>query len=326
MSELSGRAGYQLSEEIGRGAMGIVFRAKDTVLGRELAIKIPRTELAYDTESVRRFVEEAQFTGQLQHPGIPPVFDIGQLSDGRPFLAMKLIKGRTLAALLEEQSDPAADRGRFVAVFEYVCQAVAYAHARGVVHRDLEPSNVMLGSFGEVQVIDWGLAKVLASRVSDDPGLDGNPGVDTPGSPGSDGTAAGPVLGTPAYMSPEQARGENDRHDTRTDVFGLGALLCHILTGGPPYRGSSADEATRQAAAADLADAFARLDACDVEGDLIALCKRCLSPNSADRPADGGELARALAEYRVAAEDRAREAEWRRREEERRHGKPGGWC
>ena len=112
--------------------------------------------------TARRFVDEARITGQLQHPGIPPVHDLGTLPDGRPFLAMKLIKGRTLDALLRDRPDPAADRGRFVAAFEQVCQAVGYAHAHRVIHRDLKPANVMVGAFGEVQVMDWGLAKVLA--------------------------------------------------------------------------------------------------------------------------------------------------------------------
>jgi serine/threonine protein kinase len=309
MSELSGRAGYQLGEEIGRGAMGIVYRAKDTVLGREVAVKMPRPELAADPEVICRFVDVARITGQLQHPGIVPVCSVGELPDGRPFLAMKLIMGRTLAELLRERPDPSADRGRFVAVFEQVCQTVAYAHYRGVIHRDLEPSNVMIGAFGEVQVIDWGLAIVLASRASHGPGHDApgsgdlagsvevNPPVNTGGSPGS--PAAGTVLGTPAYLSPEQARGENDRHDTRTDVFGLGAILCHILTRQPPFTGASTDEVIRRAAAADLADAFARLDACDVDAELIALCKQCLTPEMADRPADGRAVAEALATFRA---------------------------
>jgi serine/threonine-protein kinase len=295
--------------------MGVVYRALAPD-GWDVAIKILLPELATDPEAVQQFVDSARITSLQLHPGTVSVHCIGALPNGLPYMVMKLIKGPTVAELLRERPDPSADRGRFVAVFEQVCEVIAYAHANGVIHRDLEPSNVMIGSFGEVQVIDWGLAKVVASRVSSYPGFGINPGVDTPGA----------VLGTPAYMAPEQARGEDDRHDTRTDVFGLGALLCHILTGQPPYTGSSADEVTRRVAAADLTDAFARLDTCAADGELIALCKRCLSPDPADRPADGGELARALTEYRVAAEDRVREAEWRRRAEERRHGKSGGWC
>src|SRR6516162_3475383 len=156
---------------------------------------------------------------------------------------MKLVKGRTLAALLNGRNDPRDDLPRFLGIFEQVAQTVAYAHARGVLHRDLKPSNVMVGVFGEVQLMDWGLAKVLKPG-----GADGEPappteatvigaarsGSDTPARAGSR-TQAGAVLGTPAYMAPEQARGEVGRLDERADVFGLGAILCEILTGKPPY-------------------------------------------------------------------------------------------
>ena len=114
-----------------------------------------------EPDLIRRFVEEAQIGGQLQHPGVVPVYELGSLADRRPFFAMKLVKGQTLAALLAGRASPADDLPRFLAIFEAVCQTVAYAHARGVIHRDLKPSNVMVGSFGEVQVMDWGLAKVL---------------------------------------------------------------------------------------------------------------------------------------------------------------------
>src|SRR5262249_29890403 len=121
-------------------------------------------EFAPDSGIARRFADEARITAQLQHPGIPPVHDLGTLPDGRPFLAMKLIKGQNLNQLLADPADVPAERGRLVAVVEQVCQALAYAHSHGVVHRDLKPANVMVGAFGEVQVMDWGLAKVLGSR------------------------------------------------------------------------------------------------------------------------------------------------------------------
>jgi serine/threonine protein kinase len=228
---------YQLLDEIAHGGMGVIWRATDTTLGREVAVKALMDKFAPNSGIARRFAAEARITGQLQHPAIPPVHDFGKLPDGRPFLAMKLIKGRTLEELLRQRSDPVAERGRFVAVFERVCQAVAYAHAHQVIHRDLKPGNVMVGSFGEVQVMDWGLAKVLTEKAA--PAADTDLGETVGGTiihgsdPDSDGsfTQAGSILGTLAYMPPEQAAGEIGKVDQRSDVFGLGAILTVILTG-----------------------------------------------------------------------------------------------
>src|SRR5262245_53599977 len=144
--------------------MGAVLKGHDTGLGREIAVKDLLEEHAGRTELVQRFVEEARVAGQLQHPGVVPVYDLGVFPDRRPYFTMKLVKGHNLARLLAEREDPAQDRPRFLGIFLQVCQAVAYAHARGVIHRDLKPSNVMVGTFGEVQVMDWGLAKVLEER------------------------------------------------------------------------------------------------------------------------------------------------------------------
>src|SRR5262249_10499278 len=159
-----------------------------------------------------RFVEEAQIGGQLQHPGIVPVYDVGSFADRRPFFSMKLVRGHTLAVLLRGRPHPSDGLPRFLGIFEQVCQTVAYAHARGVIHRDLKPPNVMVGSFGEVQVMDWGLAKVLPQGgVADDAAAgktDQEAVVATvrSGGDGSDRSRAGSVLGTPSYMAPEQAR------------------------------------------------------------------------------------------------------------------------
>jgi len=314
-------ARYELLNEIGRGRMGVVYRVIDTALGREVAVKIPQVRYGPDSPGAKRFVDEARITGQLQHPGIPPVHDVGTLPDGRPFLAMKLIKGRTLHDLLKERPEPAHDRGRFVAVFEQVCHALAYAHSHGVIHRDLKPANVMVGGFGEVQVMDWGLAKVLTSRERPRPANDGDSDATTDLDsaarfeihlPHSSETQAGSVLGSPAYMSPEQAIGAVDQIDTRTDVFGLGGLLCTILTGRPPYVGESAESTRQLAARGKLDEAFVRLGGCGAEPDLIDLCRRCLAIEKADRPANAGEVTRVVANLRSAAEDRAREAELER--------------
>jgi tRNA A-37 threonylcarbamoyl transferase component Bud32 len=149
---------YEIEEEIARGGMGAVWQARDTTFQRTVALKVLLPSRQKRPELKQRFLEEAQVLGRLQHPGIPPVHDLGELADGRPFFAMKLIQGRTLGQLLRERSAPAQEMPRFLAIFEQVCQTVAYAHSRGVLHRDLKPSNVMVGSFGEVQVMDWGLA------------------------------------------------------------------------------------------------------------------------------------------------------------------------
>src|SRR5260370_32529735 len=157
--------GYELLDEIGRGGMGVVYRARDTALDRDVAVKLLSQRYPPDSFPAQRFLSEARITGQLQHPGIPAVHQVGTVADGRPCLAMKLIKGSTLEALLKQRTDPAGDRGRLLAIFEAVCQAVGYAHAHPVLHRDLKPANVMVGAFGEVQVMDWGLAKVLGEET-----------------------------------------------------------------------------------------------------------------------------------------------------------------
>src|SRR5439155_3089185 len=246
---------------------------------------------------------EAQIGGQLQHPGVVPVYDVGRFG-GRPFFTMKLVKGQTLAALLGERGQPADDRPRLLGIALQVCQALAYAHAKGVIHRDLKPANVMVGAFGEVQVMDWGLAKVLAEggvadeeRASRQHQEEGTL-IRTARSSGSAGsgsdTEAGSLLGTPAYMPPEQANGDVANLDRRADVFGLGAILCEVLTGKPPYVGRSSEEVRRKAANGDLSDARARLDGCGADPELIALTKACLSPEASDRPRDAHAVADAL--------------------------------
>jgi tetratricopeptide (TPR) repeat protein len=303
---------YALGEQIARGGMGVVYRATDAVLGREIAVKVLQDRYAPDSGMARRFADEARIASQLQHPGIPPVHDLGTLRDGRPFLAMKLIMGDTLEHLLERRPDPSADRRLFLAVFEQVCQAIAYAHAHHVIHRDLEPSNVMVGAFGEVQVMDWGLARVLGAR----PAATAKPDSTGPGTqvrPLRDAevmlTQAGTVLGTPAFMPPEQALGALNKVDARSDVFGLGGILAVILTGAPPFQADSAETTRLRAAQGKVDECFARLDECGAEPDLVALCKQCLAPDPAGRPADAGAVARAVAGLRAAADERARQAE-----------------
>jgi tetratricopeptide (TPR) repeat protein len=305
--------GYEVLEELGRGGMGVILRAHEPVLNRHLALKVLREEYRDRPELVRRFVEEAQIAGQLQHPGIVPIHELGRLPDGRPYFAMKLIKGQTLAELLRERPGPSADLPRFLAVFEQVCQALAYAHSRRVIHRDLKPANVMVGAFGEVQVMDWGLAKVL----SDPSGAAGRPApdeslasvVETIGSAsGEPATEAGWVMGTLAYMPPEQARGETDRIDERADVFGLGAILCEVLTGAPPYTGTTG-EVRAQAQLGHVRGACERLDGCGADAELVGLAKACLAARPEERPRDAGRVAQALGAYLAAVQEKLRAAQ-----------------
>jgi serine/threonine protein kinase len=305
-------ARYLLGEEIARGGMGVVHRATDTVLGREVAVKVLQQKYAPDSGTARRFADEARITGQLQHPAIPAVHDLGVLPDARPFLAMKLIKGETLEELVMRRADAAEGRGRLVAAFEQVCQAVAYAHAHDVIHRDLKPTNIMVGAFGEVQVMDWGLAKVLGTR----PGERTDPEETTAPTAvrslrDSDNlfTQTGSVLGTPAFMPPEQAAGAVGLIDRRSDVFGLGAVLAAVLTGRPPFVADTSEEARVKAARGDVGECFDRLEACRADPDLVALCQRCLAPRPEDRPPDAGAVAKAVAALRAAADERARGAE-----------------
>jgi serine/threonine-protein kinase len=348
-------ARLQLFGEIARGGMGAILRGRDVDLGRELAVKVLLESNQGHPEVVRRFIEEAQIGGQLQHPGIVPVYELGAFADRRPYFAMKLVKGQTLAALLAERTttllppgegarradegaddegtdeDPAVagerkpsprpspggrgglfDLPRFLSIFEQVCQTVAYAHARGVIHRDLKPSNVMVGAFGEVQVMDWGLAKVLprgdaADRTPQD--FHETDVMTVRSGSGTDASRAGSILGTPSYMAPEQARGELDQVDERADVFGLGAILCEILTGKPPFGGETRDKVRENAAQGALAGTLHRLDTSDADSELISLARDCLAADRQQRPRDARIVSSRITAYLSGVQDRLRKAE-----------------
>jgi eukaryotic-like serine/threonine-protein kinase len=291
---------YEILGEIARGGFGVVVRALDRDLGREVALKILRPELRDRAVHRRRFLREARLTGGLEHPGIPPIHDVGRLGPRTPFFAMKLVRGRTLAAALQARADPSVGLPAFVAAFQKLCDALAFAHARGVVHRDLKPANIMLGDFGEVQVMDWGVAKDLA-HAADDAGS-AAPTRD----PSEGATSPGTVMGTLSYMAPEQTRGVAD---PRTDVFALGLVLVEILTGERAYAFEDAEDLLRGVRAAELGPAFARLEAAAVDPGLASLARSFLAADPARRPPDAGAAAAALAAHLALAAERTRRAE-----------------
>jgi serine/threonine-protein kinase len=322
MPDLADRSAHlQLLGEIARGGMGVVLKGRDVDLGRDLAVKVLLERHRENADLARRFIEEAQIAGQLHHPGVVPVYELGVFADRRQYFAMKLVKGRTLAAVLAERLEHAGDRMGLLAILQQVGQTVAYAHARGVIHRDLKPSNVMVGSFGEVQVMDWGLAKVLpkgGARDDQSAGkLDAGETVIATARSGSDTdlSRAGSVLGTPAYMAPEQARGETVAVDERADVFALGSMLCEVLTGQPAFTGRSSGEIQRKAARGEVSEAFARLERCGADAELVALAKECLAPERDDRPRDATVFVERLGGYLASMEQRLRTAEVERASE-----------
>jgi WD40 repeat protein len=321
MAAAKGESRYQLHGEIARGGMGAVLKGRDTDLGRDLAIKVLLDSHKDKPDVVRRFIEEAQIGGQLQHPGIVPVYELGQFADERPFFSMKLVKGQTLSSLLAARRDPAEDRARFLGIFQQICQTLAYAHSRGVIHRDLKPANIMVGAFGEVQVMDWGLAKVLTpagasaappahpDERDDDVIRTVRQGASESSVDDDSHTQAGSVMGTPAYMAPEQALGEINRLDERADVFGLGAILCEILTGQPPYTDKDTTEVFRLARRGQLDDCHARLEACGVDPDLVELARDCLAAEPDERPRNAGVVADRISAYLASVESRLRAVE-----------------
>jgi len=230
---------YRLIERVGSGGMGAVYLAEDSVLERRVALKILDVPDMLNGAGglSERLVREAKILAQLEHPGIVPVHDAGTLADGRVFYAMKFVEGKQLDQLVKDMNHPSAsgadllpDRLR---IFQRICDAVGFAHARGVLHRDLKPENIMVGPFSEVLVMDWGVAKILGSTPDEfDAEAGQSPGHARTVSPAR--TAHGTVIGTVGYMSPEQARGEVENLDARADIFSLGAILTFLLGGSEP--------------------------------------------------------------------------------------------
>jgi serine/threonine-protein kinase len=284
-----GRERYTLTRLHARGGIGQVWLAHDTDLGREVALKELRSDRLEGPDIGARFVDEARITGQLEHPGIVPVYELVRPEgDGVPFYTMRFVRGRTLTAVIEayHQKRVAGEAGpldqrELLGAFVGVCNAVAYAHARGVVHRDLKGQNVVLGDFGEVMVLDWGLAKVRSAQSgkSFEETLH-QPVLREQGTSRGE-TLPGQVLGTPGYMAPEQAEGRLEKIDERTDVYGLGAILYEVLTGKPPFVGGDTPEVLqkviheRPVRPRDLVPAVPRA--------LEAVCLKALAKNADQR-------------------------------------------
>ncbi|MCX7419998.1 MAG: serine/threonine protein kinase [Planctomycetia bacterium] len=278
---------YTLIREVGEGGLGKVWLARDNDLAREVAIKEikPGTE---SSQAARRLIREAQITGQLQHPNIVPVYEVNR--GGRPFYAMKLVKGETLSEAIQRhhaqrragQTDPLS-LSRLLNAFVSVCDALAYAHSRGVIHRDLKPQNIVLGEYGEVIVLDWGLAKVIGEPD------DAAAPIALSSDAQADRTRDGATLGTPAYMAPEQAAGRLDLIDARTDIYGLGAILFEILTDQPPFFGAEITELLNRI----IADETPRVREWeDAPTALDAICAKAMSKRQDDRYAKATEVAR----------------------------------
>ncbi len=274
--------------ELGKGGGGKVVLVHDTVMGREVAFKAidpDATPLPQDTvtstAAVARFLREARLAGQLEHPAVVPVYELGHRADGQHYYTMMRVNGRTLAVAIAEARS-LEERLKLVPAFLTVAQCIAYAHSRGVVHRDMKPQNVMLGAFGEVYVIDWGLAR---KRDQADPRA-----KDLALAPDISAALEVQIVGTPSYMSPEQAWGKVEEIDERSDVWGLGAVLYELLTGRAPYVGATAVEVLAQVRSVEP-EAVETL-AKNAPRELLAICRKALAREPRQRYANAEELSR----------------------------------
>lgn len=321
-------ARFRILRSHAKGGLGEVYVATDTELNREVALKEIQSKYADDEASRLRFLLEAEVTGGLEHPGIVPVYGLGRYDDGRPFYAMRFIKGdslqeaadrfhrpaKSVAKVAEEESPTGSPTSHSVdfAGLEFrkllgrfidVCQAIAYAHSRGVLHRDLKPGNIMLGKYGETLVVDWGLAKTRerdeSTRVETETPLRPNSAI------GSVPTMMGSAIGTPAFMPPEQAAGRLDEIGPASDVYSLGATLYYVLVGQPPIQGKDLPAVLKQVQAGDFSPPRDQRPA--VPRPLNAICLRAMARNPADRYPSPQELAddaeRFLADEPVRAFD-----------------------
>jgi eukaryotic-like serine/threonine-protein kinase len=307
---------FRILRSHAKGGLGEVYVAKDTELNREVALKEIHAKYADDEASRLRFLLEAEVTGGLEHPGIVPVYGLGRYDDGRPFYAMRFIRGDSLQeaanrfhgrsipgreTTVASKNDGQAPAPHFTGLefrkllgrFIDVCQAIAYAHSRGVLHRDLKPGNIMLGKYGETLVVDWGLAKPQGR--DDTTKVAGETTLRPASASGSAPTLMGSAIGTPAFMPPEQAAGRLDNLGPTSDVYSLGATLYYVLTGKPPFSGADLTDVLQQVQSGDFPSPR---DACPrTPKPLDAICLRAMATQPADRYASPQELAEDVERY-----------------------------